>query len=188
MEKKVRSVARRLVRLFATRDPFKIAEALGIQIRFVELNHQKGFCKHILRNFFIFINSNLSREMQIMACAHELGHVLFHKDYLVDDQVLLEMDTYDPKNRTEYEANLFAASLLVDEDELRELLLSGADLPPAEAFIFIMKDGDDVMAVGMEYGQVTAVESITFAPENTINWVPTITAQDGGLHFISEEG
>ena len=137
MEKKVRSVARRLVRLFATRDPFKIAEALGIQIRFVELNHQKGFCKHILRNFFIFINSNLSREMQIMACAHELGHVLFHKDYLIDDQVLLEMDTYDPKNRTEYEANLFAASLLVDEDELRELLLSGADLPRAAAALGI---------------------------------------------------
>ena len=66
--------------------------------------------------------------------------------------------------------------------------LSAEDLPAAEAFIFIMKDGDDIMAVGMENGQVTAVESITFAPENTINWTPTITAQDGGLHFISEEG
>jgi len=66
--------------------------------------------------------------------------------------------------------------------------LSGEDLPAPEAFIFIMKDGDDVMAVGMSNGQVTAVESITFAPENTINWTPTITAQEGGLHFISEEG
>lgn len=66
--------------------------------------------------------------------------------------------------------------------------LSSGSLPNPEAFIFIMKDGDDVMAVGMSKGQITAVDNITFAPENTINWNPTITALEGGLHFISEEG
>lgn len=66
--------------------------------------------------------------------------------------------------------------------------LSSGSLPDPEAYIFIMKDGDDVMAVGMSNGQITAVDAITFAPENTINWTPTITAQEGGLHFISEEG
>lgn len=66
--------------------------------------------------------------------------------------------------------------------------LSAGSLPSPEAFIFIMKDGDDVMAVGMSKGQITAVDNVTFAPENTINWTPTITAQEGGLHFISEEG
>jgi hypothetical protein len=66
--------------------------------------------------------------------------------------------------------------------------LSAGSLPSPEAFIFIMKDGDDVMAVGMSNGQITAVDNITFAPESTINWTPTITAQEGGLHFISEEG
>lgn len=66
--------------------------------------------------------------------------------------------------------------------------LSAGSLPSPEAFIFLMKDSDDVMAVGMENGQITAVDAITFAPENTINWTPTITAQEGGLHFISEEG
>ena len=34
--------------------------------------------------------------------------------------------------------------------------LSAGSLPSPEAFIFIMKDGDDVMAVGMENGQITA--------------------------------
>lgn len=66
--------------------------------------------------------------------------------------------------------------------------LSAGSLPAPEAYIFIMKDGDDIMAVGMSNGQITAVDAITFAPENTINWTPTITAQEGGLHFISEEG
>lgn len=66
--------------------------------------------------------------------------------------------------------------------------LSSGSLPDAEAFLFVMKDGDDTMAVGMSQGQVTALESITFAPGGTVNWVPTITAQDDGLVFISEEG
>lgn len=66
--------------------------------------------------------------------------------------------------------------------------LSASDLPDAEAYLFVMKDGDDLMAVGMSQGQVTALESITFAPAGTINWTPTITAQDEGLVFISEEG
>ena len=66
--------------------------------------------------------------------------------------------------------------------------LSAGSLPSPEAFMFIMKDGDDVMAVGMTNGQITAVDNLTLAPEDTINWIPTITAQDGGLHFISEEG
>lgn len=66
--------------------------------------------------------------------------------------------------------------------------LSAAELPAAEAYLFVMKDGDDTMAVGMSTGQITALESITFAPSGTINWTPTITAQEDGLVFISEEG
>ena len=66
--------------------------------------------------------------------------------------------------------------------------LSPADLPAAEAYLFVMKDGDDTMAVGMSTGQITALESITFAPAGTVNWTPTITAQEAGLVFISEEG
>lgn len=66
--------------------------------------------------------------------------------------------------------------------------LSSGSLPDAEAYLFVMKDGDDTMAIGMSNGQVTAVESITFAPGSTVKWVPTITAQDDGLVFISEEG
>lgn len=66
--------------------------------------------------------------------------------------------------------------------------LSSSSLPAVEAYLFVMKDGDDTMAVGMSYGQITAVESINFAPAGTVNWTPTITAQDSGLFFISEEG
>lgn len=84
--------------------------------------------------------------------------------------------------------NVSVTAAAGDHGKTIDCNLSGADLPAAEAFIFIMKDGDDIMAVGMERGQVTAVESVSFSPDNAITWTPTITAQDGGLHFISEEG
>lgn len=66
--------------------------------------------------------------------------------------------------------------------------LSADALPAEEAFLFVMKDGDDVMAIGIEAGQITAVDAITFAPENAITWNPTITVLNNSLRFISEEG
>lgn len=66
--------------------------------------------------------------------------------------------------------------------------LSAGSLPDEEAYLFIMKDGDDLMAIGMSDGQITAVESVTFAPESAIIWKPTITALGDGVVFISEEG
>lgn len=69
-----------------------------------------------------------------------------------------------------------------------ECNLSADALPPAEAFLFVMKDGEDVMAVGIESGQISAVDAITFAPESEVTWRPTITVLNNSLRFISEEG
>lgn len=63
--------------------------------------------------------------------------------------------------------------------------LSDGDLPPEEAFLWVMKDGDDMMMLGCSHGQVSAVENVTFAPGAAINWTPTITAMgDDGIVFI----
>ena len=65
--------------------------------------------------------------------------------------------------------------------------LSAADLPEQEAFLWIMKDGDDMMAIGCSHGQVTAVDNVSFAPGSAINWTPTITAMgDDGFQLIME--
>lgn len=65
--------------------------------------------------------------------------------------------------------------------------LSDGDLPPQEAFLFLMKDGDDMMALGCSYGQVTAVDNVTMAPGDAIKWTPTITGQgNDGWQFIME--
>ena len=67
--------------------------------------------------------------------------------------------------------------------------LSDGDLPEQEAFLWVMKDGDDMMMIGCSYGQVSAVDNVTFAPGAAINWTPTITAMgDDGFKLIMKEG
>lgn len=63
--------------------------------------------------------------------------------------------------------------------------LSDTDLPEQEAFLWLMKDGDDLMGIGCSYGQVTAVDNVSFAPNNAVNWTPTITAMGTGFKFLS---
>lgn len=64
--------------------------------------------------------------------------------------------------------------------------LSASNLPQPQAYLWLMKDGDNMMAIGCSQGQIGKVENVTFAPTAGITWTPTITAQGEGLVFISE--
>ena len=66
--------------------------------------------------------------------------------------------------------------------------LSAAELPKPEAFLWLMKDGDAMIAIGCTSGQVTAVDNVSFAPEDAIKWVPTISALGDGFQLIMDEG
>ena len=136
MNDRLFTLPKKLAERHHTRDPFVLADLLGFSVRFLDTKVQKGFCANILNNYFIFINRNLSPEMQRMTCAHELGHVLLHKDRLGRDEHgrshrFVEMELFNITDETEYEANLFAANLLVDDETLFELLRSGQDIVAA---------------------------------------------------------
>lgn len=133
MDDRLFKVPENLIVEFETRDPFQIARLKGYAVKFLDLKRQKGFCTNIYNNYFIFINENLSDQMKRMTCAHELGHIIFHKDRLTRKkngqfQKLIEMELFDIKDNTEYEANLFAANLLIDTDEMMGLLKEGYDI------------------------------------------------------------
>ena len=66
--------------------------------------------------------------------------------------------------------------------------LSDGELPPEEAFLWLMKDGDAMIAIGCTHGQVTAVDNVSFAPNAGITWTPTITALGDGFQMIIDEG
>lgn len=103
-----------LIRKYKTRNPFKLAELLDIEIIFENLGDTKGFFKKVLRKKFIFINSELSNFEQKIICAHELGHALFHSSN--NFQFMLDNTRLIRKTKVENEANLFVSWLLFDDE------------------------------------------------------------------------
>ena len=118
----------RLVRQAGTRNPFKIAKQLGIHVIFDNnFKSLKGMYKIIQRSRFIFINENLSSRSQKTICAHELGHDRFHRRF-AKTNVLQEFMLYDMQTKPEYEANIFACELLIDDADILYLIGIGYDI------------------------------------------------------------
>ena len=64
--------------------------------------------------------------------------------------------------------------------------LSQDKLPEEEAFLFIMKDGDDMLMLGTSKGIVREVGDISFAPTGGITWEATIEA--ASWTFAKDDG
>ncbi|GHV45049.1 ImmA/IrrE family metallo-endopeptidase [Clostridia bacterium] len=125
----IHSKARSIMRRCGSRDPFEISSALGVEIISCnDLRHLKGMYKVFARNRFAFLNANLRREAQRVVLAHELGHDALHRE-LAKTGALKEFMLYDMSTRPEYEANVFAGELLLDDDEVFSLVRAGYDLP-----------------------------------------------------------
>ena len=109
-----------LIAKHRTRNPFKLARALNIEIIYQDLGEVRGFFKKILRRKYIFINSELSEFDQKLVCAHELGHAILHSSnriqFLIDNTKILK------RSKIEDEANLFASWLLFPSDDVVEEL------------------------------------------------------------------
>ncbi len=128
MKKRIFETATELVRRCGTRDPFKIAEGLGITVKISDgFTKLKGFYTVINRKRFIVLNSSLDENQSRIVLAHELGHDRFHRK-LAQDACLREFVLYDMKSRPEYEANVFAAELLLDDSEVLALAKEGYDM------------------------------------------------------------
>lgn len=86
------------------------------------------------------------------------------------------------------EDNVTVTAATTGHGRLINANLSAADLPEEEAFLWLMKDGDAMIAIGCTHGQVTAVDNVSFAPGSAINWTPTISALGAGFQMIVDEG
>lgn len=117
-----------LIARFGTRDPFEIAEALHIKLIFGDYRRQKGACNHFLGHSFIYINMNLSEDMQRFICAHELIHLLFHEEVYSRAKPVMEFELFDMTDRLEVEANAGAVTLLVDDGDILDFAADGYDI------------------------------------------------------------
>ena len=119
--------ARRLIRQCETNDPFRISREIGAEIVFRDLGNLKGMYVCIKRNRYIVINQNMNAWLQKLVCAHELGHDQFHRE-LAANHWLHEFMIYNMNQRSEYEANVFAAELLLNDMDIIELSDRGLDI------------------------------------------------------------
>ena len=123
------SVANKVFRTYENRRPEKIAKEMGILIVPAPFKTQKGAYKVIERQPIIFINDSLHPVVREIVFGHELGHHLLHKQEAIQAGGFQEFNLFDMReNRMEYEANLFAAQLMLPDDEIKEYIYKGFDI------------------------------------------------------------
>lgn len=101
IKEKVKSI----INKYHTNNPYKLAEALDVVLLYVPLKGVNGFYQFYENNHIIYINNQLNADKQKYVLAHELGHLLLHKD--IRQQYSNNIELF------EYEANLFAYELLI---------------------------------------------------------------------------
>jgi len=120
VRKNIRARVKHLIKKYETRNPLLIAKSLNIHVVYKEYSPcTKGYYIKILRNKFIIVNSTLDEYSQKIVLAHELGHAVLHSSepvYFIREHTLFPIGPY------EVEANRFAAELLIDDDDIREIL------------------------------------------------------------------
>ena len=115
-------VGSRLVKRCGTRDTFRIARQPGNEVLFCEdFGPHNGKHRVIQSSRFILLNENHIAQMQRIVCAHELGHDQLHRN-LAKGSAIQEFMLYDMTTKPEYEANIVAAEILLDTDEILEYI------------------------------------------------------------------
>lgn len=97
-------------------------ERNGIMVFSVDTDSEKvdAFCQHRKGRPFIFLgNDKQSAVRRQFDAAHELGHVLMHKE--IHNQDVLTRDEF---KRMEYQANLFASAFLLPNDAFTSTVTS----------------------------------------------------------------
>lgn len=114
-----KTIAENLVARYRTRDPFEIAEQIGILVLDVPLTDVLGFTQKVQRQPIIYLSDNLENHQRNLICAHELGHICLHDNM---NSIFLSRTTQVITGRYETEAQHFAVDLLFDDYDLQDYL------------------------------------------------------------------
>ncbi len=112
----------KVIKKYDSRDPFEICRDMDIRIHYKDLGTAlKAYYFYQSRIKNIVINSRSGEIVRRILCGHELGHAVLHGK-LAAMKGFQELELFDTIVPTEYEANLFAAELIIPDDDLLELL------------------------------------------------------------------
>ncbi len=117
----IQKAAEALRKKFNTNNAVVIAKKLGIDVKYMDIGNLKGLYTVIKRNRYIVLNRSLPSKTANIVCAHEIGHDQLHRT-LAKEKCLQEFMLYKMDSRPEYEANIFAAALLLEEEKILEYI------------------------------------------------------------------
>ncbi|MGM0415300.1 MAG: ImmA/IrrE family metallo-endopeptidase [Bacillota bacterium] len=112
----IKKVVNKNVIKYQTNCPFKIAECEGIKV--VELNPDDPADSYFYirdNKIYIAINKKFEKDCYIFLLAHELGHIIYHKDKFSH---YFNSKCSTTKGKKDHEADFFANYLLNDDNAL----------------------------------------------------------------------
>ena len=113
-----------LVKKVGSRDPYIICNTLDYKLHYLDLKQRlKAYYFYQSRINNIIIDENVIELFRPILIAHELGHSVLHREIAMmsgfQELEVLEKRSDKPM---EYEANLFAAELLLEDETVLKLL------------------------------------------------------------------
>ncbi|MBQ9030109.1 MAG: ImmA/IrrE family metallo-endopeptidase [Parasporobacterium sp.] len=129
----------RLKKKYKETDLFELCKAMGILI----LERPMGTSEDSVKGFFmvnkrvrvITVNSDLPDIIMRIIIAHELGHAVLHCGLGV--QTFHDVSVFDESSAMEQQANLFAAELLMDDDDVFEVINQDGTFFSAAANLYV---------------------------------------------------
>lgn len=114
-----------ILQKYGEKDPFKLCRLLGISLIHSPMGSNPKDCKGFYlchsRKQVIVLNEDLPCEIQRIILAHELGHSVLHQKNS-GLQSFHDFVLFDETSTYEYEANIFAADLLLEDSRVLSLL------------------------------------------------------------------
>lgn len=119
------NLANSVVEEHETRDPIQILELLNVIMVYEKINARLiAVClEDPVENFkFFLINEYANFDYIKVYLAHELGHYFMHEGFCLEDYS--SMFVKSNSRIKDKEADIFAASLLIDDEEILDLLMN----------------------------------------------------------------
>ena len=88
-------IVNKLIDRCGTRDPYKVAKELGINIIYRNFDKQRGAYKVILKNRFVFLKNGMHPVVEQIVLWHEIGHDVLHRQEAVAVGGFKEFNIFD---------------------------------------------------------------------------------------------
>ena len=106
-------------------EPQELAEAMNVIVRYEPMGDYDGCCKGffvcVCRRRHITVNADLPQELQRVILMHELAHAILHCKS-GSTAAFHDFAVFDSASIKEYEANIFAADYLMQDETVLALL------------------------------------------------------------------